>query len=264
MVLHGGCAEALEPLVDAGSLVVDPPELLLPDLIDRIEATAPADPVRLLLSPGVATSVGEEFLVESRIAEAMADDRLRVRRATSRCADRLLLAADQAGVLVSVEQRVTVMPMDADPMVEEFHEVYEPVWESAERFSTRAPPRQALYEEGREQLSEAFSSQLRRAIEHASTLEWHGSPTPVGLALAVAARTDAHHYDLCTWAEESGFTSRSTVARRKQRLEETGVLEVEPVPQERGRPRQRLLVGDARVADADAEELVATLRPLTA
>lgn len=264
MELHGGCGEPLVSLVEAASLVVDPPEVVLPRLIDCVESMVPAEPVRILLSPGVAESVSEEFLLESRVAGAVDRDHLRVRRTTGRCDNRAVLADGRAGVFVSVDQQVGLLPVDAEPMIEELHEVYEPVWESAEPVSTRAPPRKRLSEEGRQQLSDTFTAQLKRALENASTLEWHGSPTPVELALAIAARTGAHHYDLCVWAEESGFTSRSTVARTKQRLEEDGLLEAEPVPQERGRPRQQLLAGDERLADADAESLVPTLRRLTA
>lgn len=264
MELHGGCGEPLVSLVEAASVVVDPPEVVLPRLIDCVESMVPVEPVRILLSPDVAGSVSEKFLLESRVAAAVDRDHLQVRQTTGRCDDRAVLADGRAGVFVSVDQQVGLLPMDAESIVEELHEVYEPVWESAEPVSTRAPPQKRLSEEGHEQLSDTFTTQLKRALENASTLEWHGSPTPVELALAIAARTGAHHYDLCVWAEEAGFTSRSTVARTKQRLEEDGLLEVEPVPQERGRPRQQLLVGDERVADADAERLVPTLRRLTA
>lgn len=262
MELHGSDAELLAPLIEAASLVVDPPEVALPRLIARIETTAPEEPVRMLLSPGVADSVSEGFLLESHIASAVERDHLRVRRTPDRCDDRAVLADGRGGVLVSVSEQVGVLPIAAEPLVEELHETYEPVWQAAEPFSTRAPARAQLFEEAQEQLSDAFRTQLKRATENASTLEWHGSPTPVELALAIAARTGSHHYDLCVWAEESGFTSRSTVARTKQRLEKQGLLEVEPIPQERGRPRQQLLVGDERVAEADAENLVPTLRRL--
>lgn len=264
MDLYGSDAEPLTPLVEAESLVVDPPELVLPRLVTCIETAAPVAPVRLLLSPDVADSVSEAFLLESQLAEAVARDHLRVRETTSRCEDRAILAADRAGVLVSVDQQAGVLPVDARPVVEGLHETYEPVWETAEPLSLRAPPRGRLYETGREQLTDAFATQLERAIESASVLEWHGSPTPVELVLAIAARTGTHHYDLCAWAEEVGFTSRSTVARTKQQFEKAGLIDVTPVPQERGRPRQRLQVGDERVGAADAESLVPMLRRLTA
>lgn len=263
MELHGSDAEPLAPLVEAASLVVDPPEIVLPRLTTCIETAAPDEPVRLLLSPDVADTVSEEFLLESQLAGAVERDHLQVRQTTERCEDRVVLTDDRAGVLVGVDQHVGVMTMDATRMVAELHQSYEPRWETAEPVSIRAPPREPLYEEGGEELSEDFTTQLEQAIENASTLAWHGSPTPVELALAVAARTGAHHYDLCVWAEEAGFTSRSTVARTKQRLEEDGVLDVEPVPQERGRPRQQLLVDDERLAKADAETLVPTLRRLS-
>lgn len=263
MELYGGCGEPLASLVGAGSLVVDPPMAVLPRLLDRIESTAPPEHVHVALSPGVADALSEAFLLESRVAGAVERAHLRVRRTTDRCDDRAVLAADRAGVLVGVDGEVEVLPVESEPLVESLHRTYDPVWEAAEPLSTRAPPRERLLAVGREQLSDAFTAQLERALDHASTLAWHGSPTPVELAAVVAARTGTEHYDLCAWAEQTEFTSRSTVARTKQAFEEAGVLDVEPVPQERGRPRQRLLVDDERVAAADAEDLVPTLRRVT-
>lgn len=260
----GSGAHPVAPLLEAASLVVDPPATVLPRLLTCIETTAPEAPVRLLLSQGVADALSEEFLLESRVAAAVEADHLAVRRTESRCADRAVLAPDRAGVLVSVDREIGVLPADGDRTVSALHDTYEPVWTAAEPFSTRAPPRDRLYELGRTELSESFASQFEDAVEHASTLAWHGSPTPVELALAVAARTRAHHYDLCGWAEQAGFTSRSTMARTKQQLEDAGLLDVEPVPQQRGRPRQRLVVGAESVAETDAEALVPTLRELTA
>lgn len=263
MEFHGGSTDPLEPLVEAETLVVDPPEASLPGLLTRIEGTAPTAPVRMLLSSDVAEAVSAAFLLESRVAAAVARDHLRVRETTSRCDDRVVLADERAAALVSVDQQVGVLPTDADPVVEALRETYEPAWAAGEPFSTRAPPRDRLLERGTEPLPDAFTAELERAIDGASSLEWQGTPTPVELAVAVAARAGAHHYDLCEWAEAAGFTSRSTVARTKQRLEEAGLIDVEPVPQERGRPRQQLVVDDERLAAADAEALATTLRRLT-
>lgn len=264
MEFHGGNEEPLKPLVEAEALVVDPPEAALPRLLTRIEGAAPTAPVRMLVSPPVAEAVADEFLLESRVAGAVDRGDLRVRETTSRCGDRVAIAAEEAGILVSVDQQVGVLHTDADTVVETLHETYEPVWADADQFSTRAPPRERLFERGTEPLPDAFTAELERAIDGASSLEWQGTPTPVELAVAVAARNGAHHYDLCSWAEETEFTSRSTVARTKQRLEEVGLLDVEPVAQERGRPRQQLIVDDERLEATDAEGLAATLGRLTA
>lgn len=260
MELHGSDAEPLARFVEAQSLAVDPPAVVLPRLTACIESAVPDEPVRVLLSPDAAATLSEEFLLESQVAGAMERDHLEMRQTTERCGDRVVLADDRVGVLVGVDQHVRVLSMEADRMVAELHKAYEPLWENAEPVSTRSPPRERLFEAGREKLTAEFTTQLERAIENASTLAWHGRPTPVELTLVIAARTGAHHYDLCAWAEAAEFTSRSTVARTKQRLEDAGLLDVEPVPQERGRPRQQLLVADERLAETEAESLVPTLR----
>lgn len=267
MELYGGrgSAEPLEGWLEAGgTLVVDPPEPFLPELVETATATGPDEPVRLLLSPDAVEVVATDFLLETRLSGGVERGELRLRESASRFDDRVVLAPSGAGVLVGIEDQVGLFPIDVESLVAELREHYEAAWEEAASFSTRAPSREALYATAEEYLTEQFADELERAISGASTLEWRGIPRPPSLALVVAARARAHHYDVCRWAEDVGFTSRSTIARTKGALEDDGVIAVEKVPQERGRPRQRLVVADERVATTNvrAGELVQTLRGL--
>jgi hypothetical protein len=163
---------------------------------------------------------------------------------------------------VGIEDQLGLFPIDVDSLAEELRNRYESAWEDADSFSTRAPSREALYATAEEYLPAQFLTELADALDGAATLNWRGTPRPPAVALVVAARARCHHYNLCQWAEAVGFTSRSTVARTKQRLENDDIIAVERVPQERGRPRQRIVVADDSLAtpNTDAAELVPTLR----
>ena len=60
------------------------------------------------------------------------------------------------------------------------------------------------------------------------------------------------------------MASKATFSRTKTRLEERGLIETEKVPIDVGRPRLRLLLGEERLREADAEELASVARELLA
>uniref|UniRef100_UPI000A78D6B4 transcriptional regulator TbsP domain-containing protein n=1 Tax=Halococcus thailandensis TaxID=335952 RepID=UPI000A78D6B4 len=62
-------------------------------------------------------------------------------------------------------------------------------------------------------------------------------------------------YDISRWGEDAGVASKATFSRKKTQLEEQGLLETEKVPIDVGRPRLRLLLGEERLREADADEL---------
>jgi hypothetical protein len=78
----------------------------------------------------------------------------------------------------------------------------------------------------------------------------------VAVSLLVAAKHEQLLYDISHWGEDEGVASKATFSRTKTNLEEQGLLETEKVPIDVGRPRLRLLLGNERLREADAEELV--------
>jgi len=253
---------SVRQLVGGGGLVVDPPMVVLPSILDAVAEASSV--LRVLLSPRIGERVSADFRLESRLAGAEARGELRLREASRQCEDRLFIGDGTVGLFVSVQQQARLLPVENEPLGSRLRERYETAWSDAGGFSTRAPPRQQMYEAAAEHLPDPFADEFQRALEGASRLEWRGTPAPVELALVVAARAEAHHHDICEWAEVVELSSRSTVARTKQSLAEAGVIAIRRVPQDWGRPRQRLVVAEAAVAAArvDAANLVSRLRQL--
>lgn len=245
------------------TFVVNPPAALLADVVDAAMA-AEAGSVRALVTADAATTLSEDFLLETRLAEARARERLAARVVEDPLDDRLLLNDGTARVLVPVAETVGVFETDADSIVDDLRAKYESRWDDGDRLRTRAPPRTDLFETAADHLSDAFVSDLRGVLDGAEDLDWHGSPTPIEVALVVAARASEHLYDVSRWGEDAEFASRSSLSRAKNCLEEVGVLSITRDPQKRGRPRQRLQVGDERLAEADPQTVVPALRSVLA
>lgn len=242
------------------TLAVDPPADLLGGIVEA--ALTNDGQVRALLSPSTAERLSDDFLLETSVAEARTQNRLKVRVADSDLDDRLLLAEVTARVVVPVGDSVGVFKMDEADLVSALQEKYEARWDTGERVSTRAPPRSTLFETAEARLSQRFVEEFDATLDGSETLDWYGTPTPVETALVVAGRANEHLYDVSRWGEDASFASRSSLSRAKNDLENRGLIDIQHDPQERGRPRQRLLVGDERLADADPDEMVEVLRSL--
>lgn len=241
------------------SFVVNPPAGLLDDVVGTA-LEKDRGTIRTLLTAETASTLSDDFLLETRLAEARMRDRLAVRVVDGPLDDKLLLHDESARVLVPVEETVGIFETDAGDLVEDLRKKYESYWADGESLRTRAPPRPELYETAEDRLSDEFVTDLRRVLQAAEELDWYGTPTPVEVALVVAGRASEHLYDVSRWGEDAAFASRSSLSRAKNTLDDEGVLRIERVPQERGRPRQRLLVGDDRLDDADPTEIVPVMR----
>lgn len=241
------------------TLVVNPPATLFAAVVDAATATEDRT-VRALVAADTANTLSEDFLLETRLAEARARGQLVVRVVEDPLDDRLLLGEGIARVLVPIAETVGVFETEADGIVEDMRAKYESRWDAGDRLCTRAPPRTDLFEAAERHLSDRFVAEMRAALDGAEKLTWHGTPTPVDVALVVAARASEHLYDVSRWGEDAEFASRSSLSRAKNRLDEGGLLSITSDPQARGRPRQRLQVGTERLADVDPESVVSMLR----
>lgn len=243
------------------TLVVDPPAALFDGIVD---GTLDSDGgrVRALLSPTTAEQLSDDFLLETIVAEARNRERLEIRVAGSDLDDRLLIATETARVIVPVGDTVGVFDIDELELVERLSEKYEASWEEGERVSTRAPALTELFETADDRLSERFSQELEAALGGADELDWYGTPTPVEMALVIGGRAEEHLYDVSRWGEDAEFASRSSLSRAKNDLESRGVLDIQHDPQERGRPRQRLLVRDEELGEAAPDEVVSMMRTM--
>ncbi|WP_336330833.1 transcriptional regulator TbsP domain-containing protein [Haloarcula sp. CGMCC 1.2071] len=98
------------------------------------------------------------------------------------------------------------------------------------------------------QLEQIVDSDTRHEFERlieAARIDNLGALDHISVALVAAAHSGALLNDLSTWSEEVGLASAATFSRRKQKLEDSGIIYTEKVPIEVGRPKQRLKLSDA-------------------
>ena len=106
-------------------------------------------------------------------------------------------------------------------------------------------------------------SNFRTVLESVESLDDESELDEVGLSLLMAAEHGQLLYDISRWGEDTGVASKATFSRTKTRLEERGLIDTEKVPIDVGRPRLRLLLGDERLREADAEELTSAAQSVS-
>ncbi|HET7325551.1 MAG TPA: DUF5821 family protein [Halococcus sp.] len=211
--------------------------------------------LRLLADESVLKDLVSDFTVGSTVADFVASERLSLRTTEDRLDGPLLLTEDRVVSVISTGVRTAGLTTDDEEFVEAARSRYTERWDAAETFKLRTPPLSRV----QETLDEEFGPELREDFERMRTALGAysgGELDAVDICLLAAAKNEALLYDISTWGEDVGVASRATFSRKKTHLEARGLLDTEKVPIDVGRPRLRLLLGDERLRNADADELV--------
>ena len=231
---------------------VEAVEELLALLTEREDPPA----VRLLASESVFKELAADFTTAGTAANLVADDVLSLRTTEERTDGPLLLTADRLVSVVSTDARTAGLTTDDEAFVESAREQYTTLWDESESFTLRTPPLSRVRETLNEEFSPELADDFDRMRAALGTDRGEGEMDAVDICLLAAAKNEALLYDISTWGENVGVASRATFSRKKARLEERGLIDTEKVPIDVGRPRLRLLLGDERLREADAGDIV--------
>lgn len=237
-------------------LVVGPPADLVRTLVDALyDSDASA---RLLLTDAAAAEAFAEFLTASGAAETVADGRLELRTLAG-LDESLTVGAGAAHAHVRVGDRLEAVPVADGETVDAVRRANEERWAAGAPFPLDAPPRSRLVGSLRAEWPDAAAT-LAEALDAVETLRDDDPLDPVLLCTLVGARHGMLSMDLGEWAGDIDFSSRTEIARAKNRLVEAGLVETQRVPQGVGRPRQRLVLAADALADLPPAEFVAAAR----
>ena len=255
------CRAVLDGVTE-GMLAVGPSPAVIDGLVAVLAERESAPTVRLLATESVLKEAVSEFTDASVIADLVADDALSLRTSVERLDGPLLLTDERVVSLVTTDERAAGLATDDAEFVGAARNEYADYWTDADPFNLRTPPLSRV----QETLETEFGAELADDFEamRIALAESEGDLDEVDVSLLAAARSEALLYDISTWGESVGLASRATFSRKKTHLEERGLITTEKVPIDVGRPRLRLLLGDDRLREADAVEVVAVAAELLA
>jgi hypothetical protein len=245
------------------SFVVVPSQTSIERLVAVLDDLDNPPTVRLLALEDTLKDVMDDFIVASTAADLIAAGTLSVRTTDGAGMSPLVVSENVVVSLVTAGTRVAGLTTDDEAFIESAREEYAGIWEAAPEFNLRTPPISRV----RETMEEEFGPDVREdfdgVLASLETARGDGDGLDeVTISLLVAAKNEELLYDISKWGEDTGVASKATFSRTKTRLEEMGLIDTSKVPIDVGRPRLRLLPGDERLADADADELAAVAQGL--
>ncbi|WP_435078806.1 transcriptional regulator TbsP [Halococcus sp. AFM35] len=241
-------------------IVVGFSEELTRDLVEILAKSEEPPSVRLLVEEDVLKWLRDDFVLAGTAAQLLKEGRLELRAAAEELEGTLVVTEEAVVSLLTPDEYSAGLVTNDEKFVEAVRERWTTVWDESEEFDLRTPAYSRMLESLDEEFGSDVETDFRTVLESAE--ETDDELDEVDLSLLVAAKHEQLLYDISTWAEDAGIASRATFSRKKTHLEEQGLLETEKVPIDVGRPRLRLLLGDERLREADAEELPSVVREL--
>jgi len=205
----------------------------------------------------------DDFVLASVARELLEADTLDVRAATERV-DGAVVVTEGAVVslLMPDEEHTAALVTDDAEFVAAARERWNALWEDGEEFNLRTPAYTRVLDSLGEEFSSEMESDFRTVLESIENMDDEDELDEVGVSLLVAAKHEQQLYDISRWGEDTGVASKATYSRAKNQLEDQGLIATEKDPIDVGRPRLRLVLGDERLWNADAEELASVAREL--
>ena len=226
------------------------------ELVEMLAESEEPPNVRLLGGDDVLKWLRDDFMLASTAAGLREADVLELRAAAERLDDTLLVTEEMVvSLLTPNDEQSAALATDDEAFVEAVHERWNDLWEDGEQFDLRTPAYSRVLETLADEFDSAMESDFETVLESVADMNTDDWLDEVAVSLLVAAKHEQLLYDISHWGEDAGVASKATFSRTKTRLEDQGLLETEKVPIDVGRPRLRLLLGDERLREADAEEL---------
>mgnify|MGYP000271257283 CR=1 FL=1 len=236
--------------------VVNPSRRSISELVSTLDADSDAPEVRLLADERALKDVMDDFLVASTAADLIDEERLTMRLLDDVPNHSVAVTVDTVYALVTISDTVGGLGTDDAQFVDNAYDYYDSAWADADEYSLRTPPLSRVRSTLAAEISEDARADFDAVLDSLSTARSDdGGIDEVTISLLVAARNRELLYDISKWGEDVGLASKATFSRTKTQLEDKGLLDTEKVPIDVGRPRLRLLLGEQRLQDADADEL---------
>jgi hypothetical protein len=252
--------EAAEPLY-----IVNPSHETISELVSTLQTVENAPSVRMLADERALKDVMDDFLVASTAADLIEADQLSLRVLEDVPNHSIAVTPEMVHAIVELDDRASGLGADDGDFVEEAYEQYSSQWSNADAYSLRTPPLSRVQTTLEADIGPETATDFDSVLSSLTTARGDGDGLDeVTISLLVAARNGELLYDISKWGEDIGLASKATFSRTKTKLEDMGLIDTEKVPIDVGRPRLRLLLGDERLEDADADELATVAQSILA
>ncbi|MDH5021802.1 transcriptional regulator TbsP domain-containing protein [Halobacterium rubrum] len=225
--------------------------------------------VRVLAEESVLDTATDDTLTEYRLAAPVEEGSLEIR--SSEPATQTPGSQNTLPSVILTESKILAVinpgyiADSSSDYVDQVTARYDGLWEDAEPYGSfsKTATFDVIEEVAREKFSFAFVDDLWEVFLTVDTLGTRDDPIGVeDVVFAIATQHEETQYQVGKFCEDTQIVSPATVSRVKRFYDDVEAIETSRVPQDRGRPRDRLFFADDDLASADAETLVRRLREI--
>ncbi|MFC7077949.1 transcriptional regulator TbsP [Haloarcula halophila] len=267
-LLHDDSRSMLSTILTeaAGPLyIVNPSRETISELVSTLQGVEDAPTVRMLADERALKDVMDDFLVASTAADLIETEQLSLRVLDDVPNHSIAVTPETVHAIVEIGDTASGLGTEDDEFVEQAYDQYNTEWSGAEEYSLRTPPLSRVQSTLESDIGPETATDFDSVLDSLTTARGDGDGLDeVTISLLVAARNGELLYDISKWGEDIGLASKATFSRTKTKLEEMGLIDTEKVPIDVGRPRLRLLLGDERLENADADELATVAQSILA
>lgn len=227
------------------------------DLALALERVDDAETVEVLTDDDTVTEFRDHFLSGTTLREFTQNGTLEIRSQPTPLSTFVISATTVTAVTGFPDAGLISLETADDSAVDDTNRVFTTRFEEASAVTLRKPPYSVLLSE----LVEWFDADVRADFETALQVARDSnrpslSLHPATICVVVGAANELEFYEVGRWAEDTRLASKATLSRKKNDLEERGVIDVEPIQGQVGRPRHRLLLGGVMTNTGSIEDLV--------
>lgn len=215
------------------------------DLAIALERVDDFGHVEVLTDDDTVAELRDHFLSGATLREYTQSDTLEIRSQATPLPPLLLSETTVMAVTGFPDAGLIPLETTDDKYVDETKRAFTTRFEAASSVSLRTPSYSVLMSE----LEEWFDADVRADFEAAlQAVRDSNRPSlslhPATISIVVGAAHELEYYEVGRWAEDTQLASKATLARKKNELEDRGVVDVAPIQMEVGRPRHQLLLGE--------------------
>ena len=229
------------------------------DLVIALERTDDVNEVELLTDRATVTELRGLFFTTTRLVDHIQDEKIEIRAHDSHLSSLIITEGSIKAITGFPDADPTVIETTEESFIEETIETFDDRFEAATEARFRKPGYTALLDTLQERFDESVVEDFRAALGEAKQPDRPSLEIDsVIVSILVGGYNELSFYQVSRWGEDVRLASRAKFSRKKQDLEESNLISYEKIPGEVGRPRHRLLLGEAVEREERIEGVVAT------
>lgn len=237
--------------------VAAPSRAILTDIIVSLQPLESPPTLRILTEEGTTASLKGNFLITTHLMDYIDAGIIELRYQSSRVPSFVISGTEVIAEVGFPQIEISYVESTERVVRRTTLEAFEKRFAEGVPVTFRTPGLSDVLSS----LEEEFGNDLRDDVE-TGLIEASNSKTstltldPVGVVLMAAALHGISFYEISRWGERVTFASRAKFSRIKQSLEDADCLDFEKIPTDIGRPRHRLLPGEAVNEETPIESII--------